>query len=88
MGELTTVELRKLAGCVPFITPEAGAEETAAALRWAADRIDHLEGFIEAYEREQSEQRHKALDQLTAEAQAMGFYDSQKPGGSKETERD
>lgn len=29
--------------------------------------------------------RHKAIDQLTAEAQAMGFYDGPKPGCNKET---
>ena len=85
MGELSTLDLRELADGHPLQTD---GPQIRAALRWAADRIDYLESYIEGYEREQTEQRHKALDELTAEAQAMGFYDSPKPGGSKETERD
>ena len=84
MGELSTLDLRELADGHPLQTD---GPQIRAALRWAADRIDYLEGFIEGYEQEMAaEQRHKALDELTAEAQAMGFYDSPKPGGSKEGE--
>jgi hypothetical protein len=80
MGELTAMDLRTLASHQHYDGP------LRQALQWAADRIDYLEGYIEGYEREQTEQRHKALDELTAEAQAMGFHDSPKPGGSKEGE--
>lgn len=40
---MDTTELRRMAGCTAFIEPDAGARETAEAIRWAADRIDRLE---------------------------------------------
>jgi hypothetical protein len=53
MGELTTIELRTLASHPRGTTPD----QIRQALQWAADRIDHLEGFIESYEAEEARQR-------------------------------
>lgn len=39
---LDTAQLRKIANCTPFITPESGADETRQALLDAADEIDRL----------------------------------------------
>ena len=48
MGELTPMDLRTLASHQHYDAP------LRQALQWAADRIDYLEGFIEAYEAEEA----------------------------------
>lgn len=53
MGEMTTHDLRTLASHPRGTTPD----QIRQALQWAADRIDHLEGFIEAYESNAAKQR-------------------------------
>lgn len=49
-----------MASCAVFAEPDAGLPEIAAALYWAADRIDYLEGFIESYEAEEARRREGA----------------------------
>lgn len=51
MGELTTMDLRTIASHQHYDGP------LRQALQWAADRIDHLEGFIESYEAEEARRR-------------------------------
>lgn len=41
MGEWTTVDLRKMAGALPFADMDRGIPETSNALRWAAERIEY-----------------------------------------------
>ena len=53
MGELTVMDLRTLASHPRGTTPD----QIRKALQWAADRIDHLEGFIESYEAEEAKRR-------------------------------
>lgn len=53
MGELTVMDLRTLASHPRGTTPD----QIRQALQWAADRIDHLEGFIESYEVAEAERR-------------------------------
>lgn len=40
---MNTDMLRRMAHALPFADLDHGIPETAAALRWAADRIEHLE---------------------------------------------
>lgn len=54
MGELSTLDIRKLADGHPLQTD---GPQIRAALQWAADRIDYLEGFIESYEAEEARRR-------------------------------
>lgn len=83
MGEWNTVDLRKMAGALPFADMDRGIPETSNALRWAADRIEYLEWFIEASEHEAAAQLPAGdtvsllqnLGHLIADATNEGDYD-------------
>lgn len=83
MGEWNTVDLRKMAGALPFADTDRGIPETSNALRWAADRIEYLEGFIEATEHEAAAQLPASdtvsllqnLGHLVGDATNEGDYD-------------
>ena len=71
MGEWTTVDLRKMAGALPFADMDRGIPETSNALRWAADRIDYLEGFIEATGRAAAQARSSRSRQTLSDNTKM-----------------
>ena len=83
MGEWTTVDLRKMAGALPFADMDRGIPETSNALRWAAERIEYLEKFIETTEQEAVAQLPACdtvsllqnLGALIADATNEGDYD-------------